>query len=47
MVLSGTLPFFGSYVEAYAYLSTFHASFDELVSLIDELFELLDDLVSG
>jgi hypothetical protein len=47
MVLCGALPFFGSYVEAYTHLSSFHASFDEVVPLLDELVDHLDDLAYG
>jgi hypothetical protein len=44
MVLCGALPFFGSYVEAHTHLSSFYASFDEVVPLLDEL---VDDLAFG
>jgi hypothetical protein len=47
MVLCGVLPFFGSYVEVYTHLLSFHASFDEVVLVLDEFFELLDDLAYG
>jgi hypothetical protein len=47
MVLCRALPFFASYVETYAHLSSFHAYFDDIIPLLDEFVELLDDLAYG
>jgi len=41
MILYRALPFFDSYLEAYAHLASSYVYFDEVVLLLDELVRLL------